>query len=120
MPRLIKKSPRGSPRKKPSDRNCDEVNPTPTQARKLKEQAQVAKRLLSFREKHNYFISSTTGVTLRSIIHTRGCSDIDEMTWADFIKEQQTDLQKQKTGLKKSIEERIIELKNQMVELRSI
>ena len=118
MPKSVKKKSPNKHKKSP-DRHCHKVGPTLTEVRKLKEQAQVAERLLSFREKHKFFTSATTRVGLENIIHT-SCNEIDAMTWADFIKEQKTDLKNQKTGLKSEIEERIIEVKNQMVELRSI
>ena len=116
MPRSVKKKSPNKHKKSP-DRHCHKVGPTPTQARKLKEQAQVAESLLSFRNKHRF--STGSRVMLESIIDS-GCIETDEKTWAEFIHEQQTYLQKQKTGLMSEIEERIIQLKNQMVELRSI
>ena len=119
MPIRVVKKKSPNKHKKSPDRHCHNVDPTLVEARKLKEQAQVAERLLSFRKKHSFFTSATTQVGLENI--TRHiCIDIQKMTWAEFIKEQETDLKNQKTGLKSIIEERIIEVRNQMVELRSI
>ena len=118
MPKSVKKKSPNKHKKSP-DRHCHNVDPTLVEARKLKEQAQVAERLLSFRKKHRFFTSATSQIGLENIAHPI-CSDYDEMTWAEFIKQQKTDLKNQKTGLKSIIEERIIEVRNQMVELRSI
>lgn len=118
MPKSVKKKSPNKHKKSP-DRHCHKVSPTLAEARKLKEQAQVAERLLSFREKHSFFTSATTQIGLENITRPN-CIDIHKMTWAEFIKEQKTDLKNQKTGLKSIIEERIIEVRNQMVELRSI
>ena len=105
MPRSVKK--KSSNKHKKSDRYCHKVDPTPEETRKLKEQAQVAERLLSFREKHSFFTSATTQFGLENITRPN-CIDIHKMTWAEFIKEQKTDLKNQKTGLKAPLNTKLI------------